>query len=249
MTTEEIKAMETELLSTHVTPLPAVVPPSISLDEPSLYFNRELSLLKFNYRVLCEALEEGRHPLLERVKFLAIFFNNMDEFTMIRMSGLRRQLGAGVVEAPPARRFAESSWPRAIRRRDLVPIFDQAMACWREDSSPSCDRLASASVSFRVKGKQRRLLRRHFEREMFPVLTPLAFDPGHPFRTHLESEPQPRRCHRGSRWTPQVCSPQDSRVVPKAAAYSSGGACRVGRDARPGFGRDDRLCLDRGRDH
>ncbi len=180
MTTEEVKAMETELSSTHDTPLPATVPPSIELDEPSLYFNRELSLIKFNYRVLCEALEEGRHPLLERVKFLAIFFNNMDEFAMIRISGLQRQLDAGVVEASPD--GVSPAEQLAAIRRDLVPLFDQAMACWHEDLEPKLRQVGIRILSYsELKGKQRRLLRRYFEREMFPVLTPLAFDPGHPF--------------------------------------------------------------------
>ena len=180
MTTDQVKALETELLSTSVTPLPAVVPPSINLDEPSLYFNRELSLLKFNYRVLQEALEAGRHPLLERVKFLAIFFNNVDEFVMIRMSGLRRQLGAGVVEAPPD--GLTPAEQLAAIRRDLVPIFDEAMKCWRDDLEPKLRQAGVRILSYgELKGKQRRLLRRHFEHEIFPVLTPLAFDPGHPF--------------------------------------------------------------------
>jgi len=73
------------------------------LDDPSLYINRELSWLQFNWRVLEEALDE-RHPLLERVKFLAIFSSNLDEFFMIRVSGLRRQVTGGVLEVHGAER-------------------------------------------------------------------------------------------------------------------------------------------------
>jgi len=69
-----------------------------NLDDPKLYLNRELSWLEFNKRVLEEA-EDPSHPLLERIKFLAIFFNNLDEFFMIRISGLREQLTSGVLEA------------------------------------------------------------------------------------------------------------------------------------------------------
>ena len=74
--------------------------PTIDLDDSSLYINRELSWLQFNWRVLEEALDE-RHALLERVKFLAIFATNLDEFFMIRVSGLRRQVTGGVLEVPP----------------------------------------------------------------------------------------------------------------------------------------------------
>ncbi len=154
--------------------------PSISLDEPSLYFNRELSLLQFNYRVLVEALHEDRHPLLERVKFLAIFFNNIDEFFMIRVSGLRRQLAAGVVDTPPDGMTPAEQL--AAIRRDYLPLFEAATACWRNDLQPKLRAEGINVLRYRdLKGKQRRLMRRHFEQEIFPVLTPLAFDPGHPF--------------------------------------------------------------------
>src|SRR5499426_3621515 len=81
------------------------LPPHISslatnLDDSYLYINRELSWLQFNWRVLEEALDE-RHPLLERVKFLAIFATNLDEIFMIRVSGLRRQVTKSVLEVPP----------------------------------------------------------------------------------------------------------------------------------------------------
>jgi polyphosphate kinase len=72
------------------------IPEDIDLDDPRLYINRELGTLEFNYRVLEEALDPDQ-PLLERVKFLAIFANNMDEFFMIRVSGLREQVAAGVI--------------------------------------------------------------------------------------------------------------------------------------------------------
>jgi len=157
-----------------------VVPPEIDLDDPSLYLNRELSLLQFNYRVLDEALQEGRHPLLERVKFLSIFFNNIDEVFMVRVSGLRRQLAAGVVETPPD--GMTPSEELAAIRRDLAPMLAKGTACWRDDLCPKLAAEGIRVLTYRqLKGHQRRVMRRYFEQEIFPVLTPLAFDPGHPF--------------------------------------------------------------------
>jgi polyphosphate kinase len=154
--------------------------PAFDLEDPSLYINRELSLLKFNGRVLEEAQIEGRHPLLERVKFLSIFYNNMDEFFMIRVSGLRRQLEAGVVEAPPDGMTPAEQL--AAIRRELLPMLDKAIDCWKNDVQPKLKAEGIHVLRYRdLKDKQRRLMRRYFEREIFPVLTPLAFDPGHPF--------------------------------------------------------------------
>src|SRR5512136_2712102 len=74
--------------------------PHLTLDNPSLYINRELSWIRFNRHVLDEA-RDTTQPLLERVKFLAIFANNLDEFFMVRVSGLQRQLAQGVLKSPP----------------------------------------------------------------------------------------------------------------------------------------------------
>jgi polyphosphate kinase len=151
----------------------------VDLTDPSLYINRELSQLQFNYHVLEEALGK-RHPLLERVKFLAIFSSNMDEFFMIRVSGLVRQLTGGVREAPPDG-MSPADQLAAIRR-ELLPMLAQQVDCWKNDILP---KLQSAGIQVwgykDLKGKQRKLLRHYFEQEIFPVLTPLAFDPAHPF--------------------------------------------------------------------
>jgi polyphosphate kinase len=149
------------------------------LDDPSLYINRELSFLQFNHRVLEEALDE-RHPLLERVKFLSIVSSNLDEFFMIRVSGLRRQLAAGPLATPlegmtPAEQLA------AIRR-ELLPELARQYDCWHYDLLPKLREAGIKVLPYdELKRKQRKLLRKHFEQEIFPALTPLAFDPGHPF--------------------------------------------------------------------
>ena len=143
------------------------------------YLNRELSWLRFNHRVLEEALDPS-HPLLERVKFLSIFGSNLDEFFMIRVSGLRRQLEGGVVEAPP-----DGMTPReqlAAIREYLEPEIEVAEGCWREELEPQLRRHGVTIVPFgSLKAKKRRRLRKFFEDELFPMLTPLAIDPGHPF--------------------------------------------------------------------
>lgn len=149
------------------------------LDDPALFTNRELGWVQFNGRVLEEALDY-RHPLLERVKFLSIFSNNLDEFFMIRVSGLRRQLQSGVLSAPPD--GMTPSEQLAAIRGELLPQLAAQMDCWQLDLSKALREADLAVLTYEeLKGKQKKLLRRHFKREIFPALTPLAFDPGRPF--------------------------------------------------------------------
>jgi polyphosphate kinase len=149
------------------------------LSDPRLFFNRELSWLQFNQRVLEEALDK-RHPLLERVKFLSIFSSNLDEFFMIRVSGLRRQLAADVVETPPDG-MTPAEQLMGIRQQ-LLPLLEQHADCWHNDLKPKLEEAGIHVLRYAdLKGKQRKLLRSYFEREIYPALTPLAFDPGHPF--------------------------------------------------------------------
>ncbi|MCO6449981.1 MAG: polyphosphate kinase 1 [Caldilineales bacterium] len=154
-------------------------PVEIDLDDASLYLNRELTWLQFNWRVLEEALDDS-HPLLERVKFCSIFSNNLDEFFMIRVSGLRQQLEAGTVEV--SEDGMTPSEQLAAIRRELEPMLNQQMACWRKDILPKLTEEDICVLDYEeLKGRQRKLLRQYFEDEIFPALTPLAFDPGHPF--------------------------------------------------------------------
>ncbi|MGD9002267.1 MAG: polyphosphate kinase 1 [Anaerolineae bacterium] len=152
---------------------------AVDLKDPSLYVNRELSFLQFNHRVLEEALDES-HPLLERIKFLAIVASNLDEFFMIRVSGLRRQLAAGALKAPP-----DGTTPAeqlAAIRRQLLPELAQQYDCWRQDLLPKLRNAGIQVLGYdQLKRKQRKLMRAYFREEIYPALTPLAFDPGHPF--------------------------------------------------------------------
>ncbi|MCL2684167.1 MAG: polyphosphate kinase 1 [Synergistaceae bacterium] len=141
--------------------------------------NRELSWVRFNRRVLDEAMDKSK-PLLERVKYLAIFANNLDEFFMIRVSGLIRQLREGVVTLP-----ADGMTPveeLAAIRRELVPDEKRIASCWANDLLPE---LAKNGVEILGYGdlsdRHKKFLDNYFKNDIFPTLTPLAFDPGHPF--------------------------------------------------------------------
>jgi polyphosphate kinase len=153
--------------------------PDDRLEDHSLYFNREISWLAFNRRVLEEALDPS-WPLLERIKFLAIFHSNLDEFFMIRVSGLHEQLEASVTE-----RSADGlSAPEQLRLIREIVLQDSglAMRTLREDLQP---KLAEAGVRILawedIEPERRKELASYFESVVFPVLTPLAFDPAHPF--------------------------------------------------------------------
>ena len=107
--------------------------PYLSVDSPSFYINRELSWIRFNRHVLDEALDET-HPLLERVKFLAIFANNLDEFFMVRVSGLQRQLAKGVLKSPPDG-MTPGQQLEAIRQM-LIPELDAQSDTWHKEILP-----------------------------------------------------------------------------------------------------------------
>jgi polyphosphate kinase len=148
-------------------------------EPPARFINRELSWLLFNRRVLAEALDE-RLPLLERVRFLSIFGGNLDEFFMIRVSGLRTQMATAATErSPDGRTPAEQL---AAIRRDLLPVLERCTKCWQDDLLVKLGEAGIRILRYEdLKKKQRKLLRRHFKDRIFPILTPLAFDPGHPF--------------------------------------------------------------------
>ena len=156
-----------------------VAPATLPLDHPSLYINRELSWLEFNDRVLDEALDE-RNPLLERLKFIAIVTTNLDEFFMIRVAALKQQ-----VEAEIVRRSEDGLTPAetltAISDK-LRPSLNRQMSCLTQTLLP---RLAQYGIRiFRISdldADQRAALRSVFEERVYPVLTPLAVDSGHPF--------------------------------------------------------------------
>ncbi len=148
-------------------------------ERPLQLINRELSWLEFNSRVLAEA-QDSRVPALERLKFLAIFSTNLDEFYMVRVAGFRRQVAANVRHA-----FGDGLTPREQLERiesRVREMLDQARRCLHDDLLPL---LAGHGVRLlrvdELTGPELQALDAFFDAQVFPVLTPLAVDPGHPF--------------------------------------------------------------------
>jgi polyphosphate kinase len=150
-----------------------------ALTDPWLYLNREISWLQFNDRVLSLAADPGT-PLLERLRFLSIFATNLDEFYMVRVSGLREQVEAGV-----ATRGSDGWTPtetlEAISKY-IGPATETHTRCFLEDVVPA---LEAAGIHLaevdQLERQDREYLGEYFQDQVFPVLTPLAVDPGHPF--------------------------------------------------------------------
>jgi polyphosphate kinase len=149
------------------------------LDDPRLFINRELSMLEFQRRVLEEAQDES-NPLLERVKFLGIIGSNLDEFFMVRVAGLRKQVDAGVVDLPPDGKTPTEQL--AAIRKTAWQLMAQARETLREDILPQLRRVGIHVLSYaELTERQKQAANQFFEDVVFPVLTPLAFDPAHPF--------------------------------------------------------------------
>ena len=147
--------------------------------DSAYYLNRELSELAFQARVLAEGMDE-RNPPLERLRFLAFFTKNTDEFFMKRVGGLKQQIDAGVTETTPDGRTPESQW-RAVLDA-ARPLFRDQSRYWEETLAPT---LADAGIAIcdpaLLTSSEQAALQTYFEESILPTLTPLAFDPAHPF--------------------------------------------------------------------
>ena len=149
------------------------------LDDPKLFINRESSQLEFFRRVLEEAQDET-NPLLERVKFLSIVGSNLDEFFMVRVAGLKQQIDAGIMEMSadgltPAEQLA------AIRKM-ATRLMIESRTCLREQLMPQLDQAGIHILDYSALNEsQKTKVDEYFDEVVFPVLTPLAFDPGRPF--------------------------------------------------------------------
>lgn len=174
-------------------PPPSITPPPASMsvqlltdvNDPAHYLNRELSWLEFNARVLAEAASP-EVPLFERVKFLGIFFSNLDEFFMVRVAGLLAQTSRTIIEVQP-----DGLTPHeqliAISQRAHT-LFDTAYRLWNTEIIPALRRAGIVIVRpDELAPMDLAALDERFRTDIFPILTPIAVDPGHPF-PHLRNK-------------------------------------------------------------
>ncbi|HEY4121801.1 MAG TPA: polyphosphate kinase, partial [Byssovorax sp.] len=164
---------------------PMSTPLSAEPGDPANYLNRELSWLEFNARVLAEA-SAAEVPLYERLKFLGIFFSNLDEFFMVRVAGLQAQTYRTIAEIPPDG-FTPHEQLVAISERAHA-LVEQAYRVWNTEMIPALQRVGVRIVKpDELAVADLAALDERFRTEVFPVLTPLAIDPGHPF-PHLRNK-------------------------------------------------------------
>ncbi|MGE5123760.1 MAG: polyphosphate kinase 1 [Acidobacteriaceae bacterium] len=151
----------------------------IDLDSPKYFINRELSTLAFIHRILEEAMDET-NPILERIKFLGFFGSNLDEFFMVRVAGLKKQVDARVVDLPPdglspAEQLAEI-------RKVAANLMTEAAGYFTKTLIPALKAAGIYILDYQELNKrQKDSIEAYYRDVIFPVLTPLAFDPGHPF--------------------------------------------------------------------
>ena len=151
----------------------------INVDDPQNFINREQGLLEFQRRVLEEA-EDKSNPLLERIKFISILGSNLDEFFMVRVGGLKMQNDTGMIELSidgktPAQQLA------AIRKTSTA-LMQEARKYFNKVLLPEMDNTGIHLLDYgQLSARQKETVDAYFDEVVFPVLTPLAFDPGHPF--------------------------------------------------------------------
>ncbi len=157
---------------------PVVKLPSIASDSPDRFINRELSWLAFNQRVLDEAMN-GAHPLLERVRFLSISASNLDEFYMVRVAGLKGQVLEGITR--PSQEMLTPAQQLDAISEAVAKLVNNQHDVWNtlraELDAAGVHVLSSDELS----SEERAWLHQYFVEEIFPVLTPIAVDPAHPF--------------------------------------------------------------------
>src|ERR1035437_7429893 len=147
--------------------------------ETKNFFNRDLSWMEFNRRVLEEALTPEL-PLLEKIKFISIFLTNLDEFYMIRISGLKEQIAANIIE-PSIDGYTPREQIQKIEKT-IQPMLKEVLRLWTDTIVPELKENGISILEYEDLNKEEmEALTEYFKNEISPVLTPLAFDPGRPF--------------------------------------------------------------------
>jgi polyphosphate kinase len=147
--------------------------------ETKNFFNRDLSWIEFNRRVLEEALNPEL-PLLEKIKFISIFLTNLDEFYMIRISGLKEQIAANIIE-PSIDGYTPREQVQKIEKT-IQPMLKEVLDLWTETIVPELMENGISILKYNeLDESEKEILTDYFQQEIYPVLTPLAFDPGRPF--------------------------------------------------------------------
>jgi polyphosphate kinase len=149
------------------------------LQQKERFFHRDLSWLSFNERVLEEAVDPN-NPLLERAKFLAIFANNLDEFLMVRLAGLRRLLDSGYDKRDTFGYYPQELFTEVRARTDVLirRLYDIYVKKTKKDLEKNNISLKDYEA---LNNEQKKYARKYFETTLFPIITPMAIDPGHPF--------------------------------------------------------------------
>ncbi|MFH5885112.1 polyphosphate kinase 1 [Halalkalibaculum sp. DA3122] len=159
---------------------PKELPKGASNVHPALYLNRELGWVDFNWRVLYQAMD-SRNPLLERVRFLGITASNLDEFIQKRVGGLKRQEAAGVDDLSPDGRTPQTQIQ--LLQAKTKQMQQRMTEVWNQHLLPKLEEEASIKISGydALNSRQKNRLNEYFLDHIYPTLTPLAVDPGHPF--------------------------------------------------------------------
>lgn len=193
---------------------------SSSLSNPALYVNRELSWLEFNQRVLEEAQDPG-NPLLERVKFLCIVSSNLDEFFEVRVAGVKQQSQSNLSAAGPDG-LSPNEQLAAISMR-ARRLFEDQYRLWNEELVPA---LEAQNIFFlkydELTKEEKQYYSKYFERSVYPVLTPLAVDPVHPFPQLLNKSLNVAVGLEGKELSTHLAVVQVPRILPRLLPYKAG---------------------------